>query len=194
MNHLYYFDKFFGIKRLRNLKKTRDVNDGTRSINESILYPEVILAFEDFKSNHVKNCVLIGGVALSYYVKPRTTQDIDFLFLSFEDIPPVLNKFKRHRKGAFEHKKTQVEVEVVTSSTINIPQHIAVSIFETANIIEGIKVASPAGLVASKIFRFNLRDQSDIKDLIDFTEIDLSPFNLSEIELDRFELIKNIKY
>jgi hypothetical protein len=182
------FKKLKNVK-LRNIEKMNFVNDGNRSLSESVVIHEVLNALEDFKSNNILNCVLIGGVALSFYVKPRATMDVDFLFLSYEDIPDRINKFKRHRKGAFQHNKTHVEVEVVTPQSINLPFHIAETIFNTSIIIDNIKIASPSGLVASKLFRFNRQDQADIDALIECSKIDLEPFNLPDEQLEKFKII-----
>jgi hypothetical protein len=176
---------------LRNLSKTTRPNDGSRSLYESILYPEVVSALNDWISLGVKDCVLIGGVALSYYVKPRTTEDVDILFLSKDDIPTTLVNFKRTRLGAFQHNKTHVEIEVVTPETINLPIDIAKKIFTTSNESNGIRVASPSGIIACKLGRFNRRDQADIEDLILSQEIDMTPFNLRPEELERYYSIYN---
>jgi hypothetical protein len=177
--------------KLRDFSKMNSINDGSRTLNESIMVPEVIDALNDWKSNHINNCILIGGVALSYYIKPRYTSDVDVLFLSFVDIPEKVYKFKRHREHAFQHIKHHVEVEVVTPELINTPLHIVEAIFKTANDIDGIKVASPSGLVATKLGRFNHQDQADIVALINYTKIDLTPFGLPENLIEKFEILKN---
>ena len=59
--------------------------------------------------------------------------------------------------------------------------------FETSIIKDGIKIASPSGLVALKFGRFSRKDQADIEDLVNSEEIDLSIFNLSQDLLDRFK-------
>jgi hypothetical protein len=101
--------------KLRDLVKCNTSNDGTRTLLESILVPEVAKAFKDWNSNTKDlKCVLIGRVALSYYVKPRTTTDADVLFLSSEDILSEVLGFKRHHNGAFQHNVTHVEIEVLT--------------------------------------------------------------------------------
>jgi hypothetical protein len=147
---------------------------------------------KDWNKNSINKCILIGGVALSYYVKPRTTQDIDVLFLYKEDIPNEINKFKRTRNGAFQHNKTHVEVEVVTPNMINIPFNVAQKIFDTSlKNNNQISIASPSGLVVSKLFRFNFIDMGDIQNLILSHQIDISEFELEQHYIDRFNFVKN---
>lgn len=179
--------------QIRNIDKMSDINKGDRTLKESIMSPEVNLALNDWIDNNINNCVLIGGIALSYYVKPRYTEDIDILFLSKMYIPETLNKFKKHRPSAFQHNKTHVEVEVVTPELINTPIFLVATVFVTAIIKDGIKIASPSGLIALKLGRFNLQDQADIYALIKCSEIDLTPFKLPDELLDKYEKIKNYK-
>lgn len=183
--------KIENFNKIRNISKMNYHNDGTRTLFESVIYPEIILALKDWKENSIKNCVLIGGLALSHYVKPRTTIDIDMLFSKDEDIPNRVLNFKRNRIHAFEHNKTQVEVELLTPDFIKIPLNVIQSIFSTSITSDGIRIASPSGLVSSKLFRFNRQDQADIEQLIKYCDIDLLSFNLSQIEIDKFDSIKN---
>ena len=163
--------------KYRDLIKANTVNDGSRSLFESIMVPEVDRAFKDWIRNTADvKYVLIGGVALSYYVKPRTTTDADLLFMSPEDIPATVEGFKRTRPGAFTHKLTHVEIEVLTPQAINLPPTIAQAVYDHANVREGIRIASPSGLVATKLGRFKLQDQADIAALIDLGPIDLTPY------------------
>ena len=67
------------------IDKLNIVNDGTRSLMESIAIPEVERALKDWnKIDH--SGILIGGCAIGYYSKPRATTDVDILFLSKTDI------------------------------------------------------------------------------------------------------------
>ena len=175
---------------LRDLMNAGSSNDGTRSLLESILIPEVERAFSDWKkSAGSAKCVLIGGVALSFYVKPRTTTDADLLFLTKEDIPEQVEGFKRTRQGAFIHKITHVEIEVLTPQSINMPVEIAQAIYDTARTDGGIKIASPAGLIVSKLGRFSRQDQADIEALYTHERVNLDPFPIPAEWLQRFESI-----
>jgi len=178
------------INEFRLIDKMNNVNDGTRTLTESILIPEIALALSDWITNYQENYVLIGGLALSYYVKPRTTIDIDVLFLNFNDIPKKVLKFKKHRTLAFQHNITHVEVETVTPESINLPIEVAQKVFDTAIIKDNIKIASPSGLVAMKLFRFNRMDQADIENLILNTTIDLTFFNIPKELIKKYKKIK----
>lgn len=179
--------------KLRDLKKANNVNDGNRTLLESILIPEVNTAFNDWIKHSDTNGVLIGGLALSYYVKPRYTTDIDILFMSDTDIPNKVNGFKRHRKSAFQHNKTHVEIEVLPFNAINITNDIASAIFDTAIESNGIKIASPEGLIAAKLHRGSLQDIADIGTLIEYLKfnVDLSNFKLSDELLILFKDISD---
>lgn len=172
--------------------KANSYNDGTRSLFESILVPEVSKAFKDWKKEtNSEKYVLIGGIVLSYYTKPRTTTDVDTLFLSVNDIPIEVSNFKRSCPGAFLHKETHVEIEVLTPNSINISSELANQIYNNANIRDEIRIASPSGLVASKLKRFKLQDQADIEALLQSEKINLSNYSLSSTELSNYEKLKN---
>lgn len=174
---------------LRNIEKMNDINDGSRSLFESVVSNEVLDALTDWVSSG-SDGVLIGGLALSYYVKPRSTMDVDVLFLSPEQIPDSVPDFKRHRKGAFQHNKTHVEIEVLTPKTINITTELVQSVIDTSIVKDGIRIASPSALIALKLGRFSRQDQADIEALTNSCEIDLTPFNLSPELIEKYSQFK----
>lgn len=179
--------------KLRDLLNCNFPNDGTRTLFESILVPEVEKAFKDWKkyASNTK-CVLIGGAALGYYIKPRVTVDADLLFMTSEDIPLFVENFKRTRPGAFMHKETNVEIEVLTPQAINMPVQIARAIYDNAKIEDGIRIASPSGLVVSKLIRFKLQDKADIQSLYEFGKIDLTPYPIPKEWVEKYEnLVKS---
>lgn len=181
--------------KLRNLLNCNYPNDGTRTLFESILVPEVEKAFKDWKK-HASDakCVLIGGCALGYYIKPRVTTDSDLLFMTANEIPLFVETFKRIRPGAFMHKETNVEIEVLVPESINMPVEIAQAIYDHAKIEDGIRIASPSGLVASKLSRFKLQDQADIQALHELGNIDLSPYPLPQSWIEKYDnLVKAFK-
>lgn len=171
-------------------KKLNDINDGSRTLFESIPVPEVNRALRTWKNLDIENAVLIGGCAISYYTKPRATMDIDFLFKDPTNIPQTLSGFKRNRTSSFEHLATGVEVETVTSRLINIPQELVDKVFETSNIIDGVRVASPTGLVALKLQRLKRYDIGDIVSLLELGNVDVSGWPLSTENLENLEKIK----
>jgi hypothetical protein len=178
------------MKHLRNIWKFSWLNDGFRTLYESIIYPEVEETLNDWKKYNNNDCVLIGGLAYSYYLKPRPTQDIDLIFLSEEDIPETVYKFKRTRPHGFKHTKTHVEVEVLSPNFLKKSEKLFKKVFNDANFIDGIKVASPISLIALKLARFKKQDQSDIDELIKYCKrsnikLDFSGYDLSNIEEER---------
>jgi len=163
----------------RDIRNCNTKNNGSRTLMESILVPEVDKAIMDWKHNSQCNAVLIGGLALSYYIKPRYTMDVDFLFMGLEQIPNSVPGFKRHRKLAFEHNKTGVEIEVLTPNSINMSEELAHDINNTALEKDGLIIASREGLIAAKLLRYSLQDQADIAELLKLGPIDMNAFHLS---------------
>lgn len=175
---------------LRDLAKTNSINDGTRTLMESILIPEVVQALKDWNDATKAEAILIGGLATAFYTKPRATTDIDLLFLSKEKIPESVSGFKRIRPGAFQHNKTHVEVEVLHPQSINLLESIAQKVFKTANDVDGIKVASPGALVVLKLHRMKRYDEGDIISLIETGRVDLSGWGLGAEMVAKFNEIK----
>lgn len=177
------------LKKFRDLSKMNYSNDGTRSLMESIIVPEISNVLDDLKCSKLKNYCIIGGLALSYYVKPRMTTDIDILFLDISDIPNELTNFKKHRKSAFQHNKTHVEVETLSPGFIDIPTDVAKKIIDESIHVDNFNIASPSGLVVSKLFRFSRQDQADIENLIIECNVDISEYNLSDKEIEKYKTI-----
>lgn len=174
-------------------EKLNKPNNGTRTLFESIAVPEVEMALKDwikttrFTTN--KQGVLIGGTALGYYTRPRATMDVDLLFLTKSDIPDQVTGFKRTRPGAFQHNETHVEVEVVTPQSINNPVDLCRKIISTAIESNGILVASPTGLVASKLFRLKKNDIGDIVALYQLGSVNLTGWPIPEDKMQEFNFI-----
>lgn len=126
-----------------------------------IAVPEVRRAYLEWVA-HVKNSVLIGGLAVGAYVRPRTTLDVDMLFLSEAAVPATVPGFKRLRAHAFEHRATGVEVEVLTPAFLQMPDALAQKIFDTAR--QG--VVSAEGLIAAKLQRASAQDRVDVESVL----------------------------
>lgn len=176
-----------------NRRKSKWINNGFRTLMESIIPNEVILALRDWKDNYINNnYVMIGGLAMSYYNRPRYTEDVDLIFLSDNEIPNNVFKFRKNRKHSFEHIKTGVEIETLSPCSINKDEYFFETIFDDCIETDGIKIASPVSLIALKLGRFNDTDKSDISFLYKYCiehdiEIDLAKYKLSEIEINNFE-------
>jgi len=177
---------------LRDMSRGRDPN---RTLVESILVPELITALRDWEIN-AGGGVLIGGIALSFYVPPRATQDLDFLFLSDSVLPKSVEGFTRTRDHAFQHNLTRVEIELVTPELVgNLPVDLAKHIILTAIPHEGIHIASPSGLVAAKLGRLSMQDRADIIALIKTARVDLTEFPLDQKKMLAYqELVELAKH
>jgi hypothetical protein len=180
------------MSNFRNIGKFKWLNDGIRSLNESIVYPEVEQALNDWKKYCNSDYILIGGLAYSYYCKPRPTQDIDLMFLSFGDIPESVMGFKRTRKHCFQHNKTHVEVEVLDSDYLNINPLLIEKTFEDSIESDGVRIASPKSLIALKLDRYNNRDIGDIDELLKYClrvgndlDLDFENYNLNKEQIEK---------
>src|SRR5271166_114168 len=185
--------------RLRKLTKMQTINDGSRSLIESIMSPEVIVALRDWvrstKSAAAREAagVVIGGLGLSYHCKPRFTQDIDLLFLEPGDIPHHVRGFTRTATGEFRHDRTQVEVHVAIPLSVGVPNEIAEHVIRTANRSNGIRVATASGLVMLKLFNLRrVQDEADVVALIKTGHVDLSGWPLAPEEASAFQRLVEI--
>jgi len=174
--------------------KTKWKNDGFRSLYESIGNTSIINCLKDLQKHDNSNNVLIGGLAVSYYLRPRETDDVDLLFLSENELPSYIIDFKKIRPHAFKHLNTHVEVEVLTGSFLKICDELVNKVFENYNEIDGIKIASPVELIALKLGRFSDKDKMDIKELMLYCienkiTIDYSDYNLSDKDLENYNSI-----
>jgi hypothetical protein len=96
--------------------------------------------------------ILIGGLAMSFYAKPRTTDDVDMLFVHTSDIPNEVMGFKRYRPGAFREHDTHVDIELTTPASFdNLPIEVVRKVIGTAVDYDGLKVASREGMIALKL-------------------------------------------
>jgi hypothetical protein len=175
----------------RNLSKLRSINDGTRTLTESIAVPEVQRALDLYITNDTTNDrVLIGGCAVSYYAKPRATMDVDFLYKTKEDIPQEVDGFRRYRNGAFEDKKNNVEIEVIAPENINLDKDIVNKVFSTYEVKGGVKIASVTGLIALKLQRLGRYDAGDIAALVEtgLAELD-NTWPITKIQRAKFWII-----
>jgi hypothetical protein len=171
--------------RLRDMSVFR-VKSAT--IDHVAISPEVQHTLTTWiKSNNTNPGVLIGGLAMSFYCKPRYTQDADVLYLQLSDVPKEVDGFKAHRKLAFEERKTRAEVEIVTPESVGLPYRIAKRVIEDAVDRGGIKVASLDSMLVLKLFG-SLTAKRHRKDLADIVSMlseckqipNLSSWNLPE--------------
>lgn len=177
------------MKELRRLLATSSHNDGTRTLKQSILVPELVAALEDWAAGFGTGGVLIGGLAFSAHAKPRQTQDVDFLVLTGR-LPDNVPKFRRTRPHGYTHEKTHVEVEALEPSTIGMSLALAIWVGKNSRVDSSlgfdVRVASPSAIVASKLGRWSLRDRADADELMQNFAVDLSTAPLSSQERSKF--------
>jgi len=180
--------------RLRKLTKMQTINNGTRSLIESIMSPEVIAALRDWVRSTRSAAtgeaagVVIGGLGLSYHCKPSYTQDVYLLFLGAAHVPNHVRGFTRTSTGKFRHDRTQVEVHVAIPLSIGVPDEIAEHVIITATFSNGIRVATASGLVVLKLFGARrLQDDADAAALIKTGHVDLSGWPLPPEKISAYE-------
>ncbi len=150
-----------------------------KTINEAALVPEVRGALTRWLTNQPKadRGVLIGGLALSFYARPRQTMDVDLLFA--EHLPTVNDKFKRHRDHAALDKKDHVELEFVTPALIKIPPAVAKRVIDTAWDVGGMQIASLDSMIVLKLYgadnkRRQRQDEADIQSMLEHNKVNIT--------------------
>ena len=159
------------IKRLDTRLMELAQASAVSSLKHCALVPEVghaLAAWIRATQRLPESGVLIGGLALSFYRRPRATLDVDILFLSDNDIPAAVEGFKRHRPKAFQERETHVEIETCTPASFHLPVEVARKVVETAHEYDGFKVASREGLIALKLYGA-LNPRRELQDLADVT-------------------------
>lgn len=157
---------------IRNIKTMSHPNDGSRSLEASIMAPEIVLAFKDWSREVGSGFVLIGGLALSFHARPRFTSDIDVMFLETHQVPTTVVGFKRVRPHAFEHRQTGVEVEVLTPAFLKISRSLVELVVKRSVEVDGVKIASREGIIALKLGRGSRQDLADIEALLQGQTVD----------------------
>lgn len=185
MKNILTFDQIFN-RRSRLKRKWK--NDGFRTLNESIIHKEIIQALDDWKKYNNSDCVLVGGVALSYYLVPRLTEDLDLIFMTENDIPTTVVGFKKIREHSFLHLKTHVEIEVLTPEYLNKSIKMFKTTFEESIESDGIKVANPRALIALKLNRFKSQDKTDIENLLNYCKENNMSLDMTNYDLNKNEV------
>jgi len=174
---------------LRDISKMRTINDGTRTLFESVMMPEIVIALRDWSQARADG-VLIGALGLSYYARPRMTQDVDFLFLHDGDVPVSVPGFTWIGDHAFQHDGTQVKIDVITTKVAHIPPKIIQQVIDSAVESDGVKIASASGLIALKLHRLSMQDKADIIALIKTGTVNVDGFALPPETLRALEVLE----
>lgn len=160
---------------------------------------ELSFALEDF-AKEVQNIswALAGGLAIGFHSRPRGTQDVGVIVENEGDIEKIekkLTSFKKNRSHTFEHKRTRVEVEVLTAEFLNINHSIVEKAIETSekHNFKGnaVPVIDKAGLIALKLQRGNRQDLADIEAILQKDKnVDCSEYPLTEEQKNTLEEIR----
>ena len=152
-------------------------------------FKKTITFFDEMqKEGYITDYALIGGLALSSWVRPRTTRDVDLLVtvskkLNWMDIASVVEtRLKKKvillrgaRRTAIQEKLSfmmgQIEVDVIGTKDFElaaeaIEHAVPVQIFD-----KNIKVASPEYLILLKLLPLSSQDQIDIRALMKKADI-----------------------
>ncbi len=168
---------------LRDMSKMRTVNDGMRTLSESIMVPAVGLSLRAWVEGQGGG-VLIGDATLGYHARPRHTEDIYVLFLREDAVPASVVGFERIGASVVRHRRTRIEVRVVTPELARTPFATAERVVATAAVSDGMPVASPSGLVALKLLGPpNMQARAGMVALIKTGRVELDGFYLPEDKL-----------
>jgi hypothetical protein len=193
---------FWFIEAMMYLRRSLEqrLDEGIASPFEDVL--------EDLFRYATSNIVVIGALALGFYIqKPRATDDVDVIAYSDAEVEKLKTQlasvFKKHRAHAFEHKKTGVELEVLTPEFIGRGEllHAALHDPEIFHIRNGrfpVKVAKPEYIIALKLRRAlqptskGMQDQADIVKLWQTTRADVSHI-LQYLNAEERALLEKLK-
>lgn len=137
--------------------------------------------------------VICGGLALSAYSIVRNTDDIDILVKSEENIEDVKSQlgsdYKQVRPHAFMHKKTGIEIEVLTPEFIKYPY--AENFVDRSNYVGNIKIVSLPDLISMKLKAFRNQDKADIESIIKKNNINTLRGSIDPDMVGRLDTIIN---
>lgn len=175
--------------------------ESEKSIVNGVFENEVKNALKDFVAKMPSGSwAIFGGIALSAFVKPRYTEDIDVLLLTDIDEKVLEPIFRKHRTGAFEHKDSGVEIETVTPEAINQNRELAIEAIKNAKIEiinnKVVRIVTPKYLVALKLKRAlgtgraSTQDRADIQALLEKYKIDITDLKLPEEQVNLFRRLQ----
>lgn len=157
---------------LRNMEFS---TSAVKSVDNAALVPEVSHALKAWvkqSKGSIAPGILIGGLALSFYVRPRETTDVDMLFLTSGAVPEQVPGFKKHRANAFQEHDTHVEIEICTPASIKLPLDLVQKVYKTSVVHDGLRVASLEALIALKLYGADTkrRELGDLADVVRLLE------------------------
>jgi hypothetical protein len=137
---------------------------------------ELVQALDRFSLRYA----LIGGVATGYRSRPRFTQDLDFLLEVPQQVLPTLLEDLAARGFSFDTETairewTQEHLTVLSFRGVRIDwlkallpvyQHVIDQARPETWLSSTIRIASPEGLILTKLLAFRTQDQVDIENLL----------------------------
>lgn len=137
---------------------------------------EIISVVSDiFEKNKVRH-VIIGGIAVLAWGKPRTTQDVDVVTTLSPDVleqvikdlstsgfitpKDARERLQRGLPVKFRHRTYSVDLRLASFTIDN-------QALQRARRIKGFSIASKEDLIVYKLARFDYQDKADIKTVID---------------------------
>lgn len=98
------------------------------------------------RSDLLGDAIVIGTLALNFYVTPRYTDTIELLFHSQDDLDVRLSgeQYLTLHSG--------VEVRLLSPDAIGLTADIAAMVFATAEARDGMRIASREGMIALRLF------------------------------------------
>jgi hypothetical protein len=148
------------------------------SIIES--FKKTIIFFDEIqKEGHVSDYALIGGLALSAWIEPRTTKDIDLVIvlsknLIWQDIASLIETRlqkkviikKGNKRTTIQEKLSfmmgQIEVDVISTKGFELAAEAIENAMHAKVFDKSLKVVSPEYLILLKLLPLSSQDEIDI--------------------------------
>jgi len=148
------------------------------------LFKKNIVFFDEIKDEGIiEDYALIGGLALSAWIRPRTTKDIDIVIavskkIKWENIASIIET-RLHKKVAIQKgtQRTnikeklsfisgQLEVDVINTRGFSLAEEAIRNAVVTDVFGKNVKVVTPEYLILLKLLPLSDQDTVDIKALI----------------------------
>lgn len=143
-----------------------------RTVREAVIVDEVRRALKAWRSATVTlDAVLIGGLALAFYSRPRFVDEIQFIYVHSAAVPVTVTGFRRLDDWSFAHEDTGIVLMVSTPMPSVRCSAISAKVLETAVERDRLRLASLEGMIAPAldfaVKRKKLGATSPEQDIID---------------------------
>jgi hypothetical protein len=148
--------------------------------------------FNTLKSeNLIKDYAIIGGLALSAWIKPRATRDIDLIVSCSADFEngdlkylvesrlgktTVSHIMKKNEpiKEMFSFTENHLEVDIIAAQGFPLAEEAIEKAVTIEALGQTIKVATPEYLIALKLIPFEDQDRLDIRRLLEVADLQIT--------------------